>query len=206
MLLGGSPMVETQPHALERSPRRSRRPDAVRMQSHGAAHVVSWRTRTCWISVSTFVTFSGYGRRRPWNSEQEGMMFNWLRGGAAAVFARFGVAKFTAHASEVSSFRSYGLPAPDAFVYAIGALEIVGALLLAAGLLTRLAAAALAGDMIAAIVVSGLAKGEVLSLTLAPALLVSMIAECWIGPRHAALDTRLLGRARKGRAGMSRRS
>ena len=130
----------------------------------------------------------------------------WLRWASASVFALFGVAKFTAHASEVSSFRSYGLPAPDAFVYAIGALEIVGALLLAAGLLTRLAAAALAGDMLAAIVVSGLAKGEVLSLTLAPALLVAMIVVCWIGPGHPALDTRLLGGAREGRADMSPRS
>jgi putative oxidoreductase len=115
----------------------------------------------------------------------------WLRWGAAAVFALFGVAKFTAHATEVSSFRGYGLPAPDAFVYAIGTLEIVGAALLAAGLLTRLAALALAGDMIGAIVASGLAKGELVSLTLGPALLAAMLVLLWVGPGRAALDTRL---------------
>jgi uncharacterized membrane protein YphA (DoxX/SURF4 family) len=54
-------------------------------------------------------------------------------------------------------------------------LEIVGGLLLASGVLVRLAALALAGDMVGAIVVSGLGRGEDLSLTLAPALLVAMI-------------------------------
>ncbi len=116
----------------------------------------------------------------------------WLRWVSAALFTLFGVAKFTSHASEVSSFRGYGLPAPDAFVYAIGTLEIAGALLLAAGLLTRLAALALAGDMIGAIIASGLGKGELVSLTLAPALLVAMLVLLRVGPGHTALDTRTL--------------
>jgi putative oxidoreductase len=98
-----------------------------------------------------------------------------LRIAAGVVFVVFGIGKFSQHATEVDSFRTYGLPAPDAFVYAIGALEIVGGLMLIAGLLTRLAALALAGDMVGAIVVSGIEEGEIVSLTLAPALLVTML-------------------------------
>lgn len=48
--------------------------------------------------------------------------------------------------------------------------------IIAVGLLTRLAALALAGNMLGAIVVSGLGEGEVMpSLTLAPALLGAML-------------------------------
>jgi hypothetical protein len=54
------------------------------------------------------------------------------------------------------------------FVYLAGVIGTGGGLLLIMGLLTRLAALALAADMIGAIVVSGLARGELISLTLAP--------------------------------------
>jgi putative oxidoreductase len=94
---------------------------------------------------------------------------------AGIVFLVFGAGKFTQHATEVDSFRTYGLPSPDAFVYAIGALEVVGGLMLVLGPLTRLAALALAGDMVGAIVVSGIKEGELISLTLAPALLAVML-------------------------------
>jgi putative oxidoreductase len=108
-----------------------------------------------------------------------------------AVFVAFGVAKFTSHASEVASFEDYGLPAPDTFVYAIGAVELVGGLLLVLGLLSRLAALVLAGDMVAAIVLSGIALGEVISLTLAPAELIVCLFLLWTGPGAFALDRRL---------------
>jgi putative oxidoreductase len=110
---------------------------------------------------------------------------------AGAVFLVFGIAKFAHHASEVESFRTYGLPSPDAFVYAIGVLEIVGGLMLIAGLLTRLAALALAGDMVGAIVVSGIKEGEVISLTLAPALLVVTTTLLWAGPGPGSVDAGL---------------
>jgi putative oxidoreductase len=101
--------------------------------------------------------------------------FVLLRLAPGIVFVVFGIGKFTQHATEVDSFRDYGLPAPDAFVYAIGVLEVVGGLMLIAGVLVRPAALALAGDMVGAIVVSGIARGEEISLTLAPALLVAML-------------------------------
>ena len=90
------------------------------------------------------------------------------RWAAGVILLVFGVAKFANHAAELASFRHYPLPAPDAFVYLVGAVETGGGLLLITGLLTRLVALALATDMIGAIVVSGLARGELISLTLAP--------------------------------------
>jgi putative oxidoreductase len=123
-----------------------------------------------------------------------------LRVAGGIVFVVFGIAKFTAHGDEVASFEKYGLPSPDAFVYAIGVLEVVGGLLLLAGLLTRLMALALAGDMVGAIIVSGIGENEVVSLTLAPAELVVMLVLLWAGPGAAAVDPWLVSRrARRGR-------
>lgn len=116
---------------------------------------------------------------------------------AGAVFIAFGVVKFTRHASEVASFQAYGLPAPDAFVYVIGVVEVVGGVLLVAGLATRPVALLLAGDMIGAIVVSGIGLGEPVSLTLAPALLILMVLLAWVGPGSAALDRRWVSRPRR---------
>ena len=90
---------------------------------------------------------------------------------AAIVFLIFGVSKFVNHATELASFRHYPVPAPGTLVYAVGVIEICGSLLLAVGLLTRLTALALAADMLGAIVVPGLARWELVSLTLVPMLL-----------------------------------
>jgi putative oxidoreductase len=110
---------------------------------------------------------------------------------AGVVFIVFGTAKFSSHDSEVASFDKYGLPEPDKLVYLIGALEVGGGLMLLAGLLTRLVALALAGNMAVAIVVSGIKEGEVVpSLTLAPALLVIMVALLRFGPGEPSLDAR----------------
>lgn len=117
---------------------------------------------------------------------------------AAIVFVVFGAGKFVNHASELASFRQYALPAPGAFVYLIGVLEIAGGVLLAAGLLVRVAALVLAADMVGAIVVSGIGRGEDLSLTLAPLLLVAMIFLIWAGSTHRSRDRRApVGRPRK---------
>ena len=119
-------------------------------------------------------------------------MLTLARIAAGVVFLVFGIGKFSAHESEVESFDKYGLPSPDAFVYAIGVLEIAGGALLALGLLTRLVALVMAGDMVAAIALSGIKEGEVISLTLAPALLVIMVVLMWAGPGRPSLDERRL--------------
>ena len=126
----------------------------------------------------------------------------WLAGvrcAAAIVFLIFGVGKFVNHAAELASFRHYPVPAPGTVVYAVGVLEIGGGLLLLAGLLTRLAALALAADMLGAIVVSGLARWEIVSLTLAPVLLAAMITLIRFGAGDWSLDWHLaanMGRRR----------
>jgi len=105
-------------------------------------------------------------------------MRNWpliVRLASGAIFLAFGVAKFINHGAEVDSFETYGLPSPDAFVYAIGVIEVVGGAMLILGRGIRLAALVLAGDMVGAIVVSGIKEGEPISLTLAPALLLGML-------------------------------
>ena len=115
---------------------------------------------------------------------------------AGLVFLGFGIAKFTNHTVEVDSFETYGLPAPDAFVYVIGAIEVIGGLILIAGAGTRLAALVLAGDMVGAIAVSGIKEGEPISLTLAPLLLAVMIVVLWAGPGRPALSRQSSPRAR----------
>jgi uncharacterized membrane protein YphA (DoxX/SURF4 family) len=102
-----------------------------------------------------------------------------IRWSAALVFVVFGAGKFVNHASELASFRHYSLPAPAVFVYLIGVLEIAGGALLMARRLVMIAALALAGDMVGAIVVSGIARGEDISLTLAPVLLAAMLLVVW---------------------------
>jgi putative oxidoreductase len=118
-----------------------------------------------------------------------------VRWAAGFIFLIFGVTKFFGHASELASFRRYPLPAPDVFVYLVGVIETGGGVLLIMGLLTRLAAFALAADMLGAIVVSGLPRGELISLTLAPLLLVAMIGLIRLGAGPWSLDRRIARKA-----------
>jgi putative oxidoreductase len=98
-----------------------------------------------------------------------------LRLQAGVVFVAFGAGKFINHGSELASFKSYGLPVPEVFVVVIGLIEVIGGVLLIVGRLVRPTALVLAGNMVGAIVVSGLAKGEIISLTLAPIELIAML-------------------------------
>lgn len=110
---------------------------------------------------------------------------------SGGVFVVFGIGKFVDHASELASFTAYGLPAPGAFVVFVGLIELFGGALLIAGMLTRPAALVLACNMVGAIVVSGIAKGELISLTLAPAELVAMLVLLRWGPGAHTLGNEL---------------
>ncbi len=149
----------------------------------------------------TTLNAAGGSHTRRSRSEGWAVAIRWA---AAIVFVVFGVGKFVNHASEVVSFRQYSLPGPAAFVYLIGVLETGGGLLVGAGVVVRGAAVVLASDMIGAIVVSGFGRGEYVSLTLAPALLLAMLFLIRRGSssvtddraRHAA-SRRVAGRARR---------
>ena len=128
-----------------------------------------------------------------------------LRLASGGVFVAFGVGKFVNNASELASFKSYGLPVPVVFVLVIGVIELVGGLLLIGGAFTRPAAVVLAGDMVGAIVVSGIAKGELISLTVAPAELVAMLLLLWSGPgAHSLSPSPRVGHATRRLAELAR--
>jgi len=114
-----------------------------------------------------------------------------LRIVAGLIFIRYGLAKFRFHSKEVADFDRYGLPSPSLFVYMIGTLEFGAGCLLVAGLGTRLAALALAGNMVGAISTAGRVDGGFINLGLAPTLFVAMLFLLWAGPGRWALDGRV---------------
>jgi putative oxidoreductase len=73
-------------------------------------------------------------------------------------------------------------------VWIVGLVETIGGLMLLAGILTRWAAVALAGDMIGVIATAGRVDGGWLNLGLAPLLLVGMLVVLWTGPGALSLD------------------
>ena len=113
---------------------------------------------------------------------------------AGIVFVSYSVGKFVHHDAEAAAFDRYGIPVPDAATYFVGTLELVGGLLLVAGLGTRLAALALAGNMIGAIVTAGRIDGGPVNLGLAPALLAVMVLLLWTGAGRWSLDGRIVSR------------
>lgn len=113
---------------------------------------------------------------------------------AGLVFVVFGLGKFVSHADEAAAFRTYGLPHASTFVYVIGAIELIGGLLLVAGLGLRIAALVLAGDMVGAITTAGRTEGGLVHLGLAPALLVTLLGLLWTGAARWSLDARFARR------------
>ncbi len=113
---------------------------------------------------------------------------------AGTTIAAFGVGKFTHHDAEAGAFDRYGIPFPDTVTYLVGALELVGGLLLVVGFLTRPVALALAGNFTVAILTAGRIEGGPVHLIVAPALLASMLFLLWAGPGRAAVDSRFAPR------------
>jgi putative oxidoreductase len=108
---------------------------------------------------------------------------------AGAVFIGFGQSKFVHHAREARAFDRYGLPDPNVFAHATGTLELALGSALLLGLLTRLAALGLAGNMVGAIATGGRVDGGFVNLGLAPILLVAMLFLVWAGGGRWSLDT-----------------
>ena len=113
---------------------------------------------------------------------------------AGLVFVVVGLGKFVAHADEAAAFRTYGLPHASTFVYAVGAVELIGGLMLVARLGLRIAALVLAGNMVGAIATAGRTEGGPVHLGLAPALLVTLLGLLWTGAGRWSLGARIARR------------
>jgi putative oxidoreductase len=110
-----------------------------------------------------------------------------------ALFVLFSIGKFADHAQESADFDHYGIPAPEVATYLVGALELVGGVLLIVGLFTRPAAFLLALNLLGAIATAGRVDGGSFHLGVAPTMLAAMIFLVWAGPGRWALDrTRLV--------------
>ncbi len=104
------------------------------------------------------------------------------------LFVLFSLGKFVDHAQESADFDHYGIPAPEVATYLVGALELLGGLLLVIGLFTRPAALLLALNLVGAIATAGRVDGGTFHLGVAPAMLVAMLFLVWAGSGRLALD------------------
>lgn len=95
-----------------------------------------------------------------------------VRSAAGLAFLFFGLPKLAAPAEVVADFSRWGLPFSEALVPAVGLLEVVAGALLVLGLATRWAAAALAVDMLGALLTAGRVDGGV--HLIAPAVLLAL--------------------------------
>ncbi len=118
-------------------------------------------------------------------------------------FVSVSLGKFFDHAAEAHDFDRYGVPIPSTAVILVGILELAGGVALVVGLGTRLAAAALAADMVGAIATAGRVEGGTFNLGVAPAMLVLMLVILWAGPGAWSVD-RVVAR-RLGRSGFGSR-
>jgi len=118
-----------------------------------------------------------------------------VRAGVAVFLVPIGVGKLVDHASEVHDFRRYEVPWPEVAVPAVGTLEVVGAVLVLVGLLTRPAALALALNMVGALATAGRVDGGSFHLVAAPAVLLASAFLVWSGPGRWSLDERRTARA-----------
>jgi len=73
----------------------------------------------------------------------------------AVVFIGAGLRKLIGSDVVIEAFGRWDVPAPEVMVYVIGAIELVGGLLLAFSILTNLVAGMLAVDMAAAALLAG---------------------------------------------------
>jgi putative oxidoreductase len=109
-------------------------------------------------------------------------------------FVSVSLGKFFDHASETTDFDRYGVPIPGTAVILVGIVEFFGGLALIVGLGTRVAAAALAADMVGAIATAGRVEGGTFNLGVAPLMLVLMLVLLWTGPGMWSLDRAVASR------------
>ena len=113
-------------------------------------------------------------------------------------FVAVSFAKFIDHAVETEEFEEYGVPVAGTAVIVVGIVELVGGLALVLGLLTRVAAFALAANMVGAVATAGRVEGGAFHLGVAPTVFVLMLVLLWAGPGRMSLDRVLARRLERG--------
>ena len=120
-----------------------------------------------------------------------------IRVGTGVFLLGAGVGKLADHAKEVADFKDFGVPLPDLAVYASGVVEVVCGVLLVIGLLTRIAAALLAANLIGALLSAGVNVGGTFHLVVGPTILLLMLVLVWTGAGALSVDGLLTRRARQ---------
>ena len=132
-----------------------------------------------------------------------------LRLAAGTVFLSSGLQKVVPGIeSTASRFRELGVPWPEVVAPAVGGLELVGGLLLLAGLLTRPVATLFAVEMVAALALDRLpaaaASRSLADAVTAVRLEALLLAACGslalLGAGHLAVDALVQERRRRGRS------
>lgn len=116
----------------------------------------------------------------------------WLAG---AILVSVSLSKFTRHDDLVAAFERYGIPFPEQSVYLAGTVELVGGILLLLGFLTRLAALAVAGNMLVAVLTGGRVDVDFYHTGLGSLLFLAAVFVLWSGPGLVAVDNRWLAKS-----------
>lgn len=138
---------------------------------------------------------------RRWTSTSAPAATLLIRLSLSAVFISEGVQKVLFPAAlGAGRFAKIGFPAPAALATFVGVVEIVAGILVLAGLLTRLAAAALAVDMIVAIVSTKLPMLHKVGFWAMAheartdwAMLMGSLYLLWVGAGPRSVDARIGG-------------
>jgi putative oxidoreductase len=125
-----------------------------------------------------------------------GLLLLRLAGGLSLALAH-GLGKFPPSARFVERVGGMGFPAPELFAWLAALAELGGGILLALGLLTRPAAALVAGNMLVVALVAhaGDPFGDREKPVLFAAIALTILLK---GPGRYSLDALLFGRGRRG--------
>jgi len=148
-----------------------------------------------------------FDARFPWSSDLGKLV---LRVSLGILFIPHGLPKLKNPAGFAGFLTQLHVPAPMLFAWVVALLEVVGGVMLIAGLLTRIVALGLAVEMLVAIlaVKIGMAHAPFTSTRQTPGwefeflLLAASLALVFTGPGGYAIDA-ALGRRRTASAGMA---
>lgn len=116
-----------------------------------------------------------------------------VRMAAGLTLVAVSISKFTKHETLVDSFERYSVPAPEVSVYVAGAIELVGGLVLLAGLLVRPVGVIVAIHFVVAIATGGRVDTDLYHVGLGGLLLAAGAFLAWSGAGRWSVDERLEG-------------